>query len=149
MRMIDEVGLKEKPEDTRYIKRLHQNETEAPGVWAKDLTRTLPLSGTANSGMGRFITARGVLGGGEIYTQAQHLTRDGWLYWDHSPKTPNLLRIIYNEPPTPPPPPQEPPSCLSWHVGWGASIITQIPHGYHFTRPPSRSRVYFCPSMGL
>ena len=33
MRMIDkdEVGLKEKPEDTRYIKKLHQNETRSTG----------------------------------------------------------------------------------------------------------------------
>ena len=51
MRMIDEdeVGLKEKPEDTRkdYIKM----RPEAPGVWAKDFP-TLPLHvlGTADSG---------------------------------------------------------------------------------------------------
>ena len=28
MTMIDEVGLKENPEDIRYIKRLHQNEIQ-------------------------------------------------------------------------------------------------------------------------
>ena len=49
MRMIDEdeVGLKEKPEDTRYIKI----RPEAPGVWAKDLINlipTLPLLGTVD-----------------------------------------------------------------------------------------------------
>ena len=35
----DEVGLKEKPEDTRYIKKIRYIEirTEAPGVWNKGL----------------------------------------------------------------------------------------------------------------
>ena len=36
----DEVGLKEKPEDTRYIKKITMYidiRSEAPGVWAKDL----------------------------------------------------------------------------------------------------------------
>ena len=33
----DEVGLKEKPEDTRYIS------TEAPGVWTKDLINFIPI----------------------------------------------------------------------------------------------------------
>ena len=27
----DEVGLKEKPEDTRYIKKIHQNKTRSTG----------------------------------------------------------------------------------------------------------------------
>ena len=46
MRMIDEdeVGLKEKPEDTRYIKKIEIN-PEASGVWAKDLIPILPLLG--------------------------------------------------------------------------------------------------------
>ena len=33
------------------------------------------------------------------------------------------------------------------HVGWWVSIIAQI-HGYPFTKPPSRSRTYFCPFRG-
>ena len=34
----DEVGLKEKPEDTRYIKKITiEIITEAPGVWNKGL----------------------------------------------------------------------------------------------------------------
>ena len=33
----DEVGLKEKPEDTRYIKRLHQNKTRSTGSVDKGL----------------------------------------------------------------------------------------------------------------
>ena len=33
----DEVGLKEKPEDTRYIKRLHQNKTRSTGSVGKGL----------------------------------------------------------------------------------------------------------------
>ena len=35
----DEVGLKEKPEDTRYIKI----RPEAPGVRAKDLLNLIPI----------------------------------------------------------------------------------------------------------
>ena len=37
MRMIndDEVGLKEKPEDTIYIKKLYQNETRSTGSMGK------------------------------------------------------------------------------------------------------------------
>ena len=35
----DEVGLKEKPEDTRYIKII----PEAPGVWTKDLINFIPI----------------------------------------------------------------------------------------------------------
>ena len=54
----DEVDLKEQPEDTRYIKKIIQ---------------TLPLLGDADSKMGRVITPCGVLGGGEINSQAHHL----------------------------------------------------------------------------
>ena len=46
MSMIDEdeVGLKEKPEDTRYTKKDYiKIRPEVPGVWAKDLIATLPL----------------------------------------------------------------------------------------------------------
>ena len=38
MRM-SEVGLKEKPEDTRYT----EIRPEAPGVWAKDLINFIPI----------------------------------------------------------------------------------------------------------
>ena len=42
----DEVGLQEKPEDTRYIKKDYIGiRPEAPGVRAKDLIPTLPLFG--------------------------------------------------------------------------------------------------------
>ena len=34
----DEVGLKEKPEDTRYIKKI-----TLPGVWTKDLINFIPI----------------------------------------------------------------------------------------------------------
>ena len=37
----DEVGLKEKPEDTKYIQRLHRNKTRSTGSMGKDLIRTL------------------------------------------------------------------------------------------------------------
>ena len=36
MRMIDEVGLKEKPEDTKYQKYYIKIRTKAPGVQEKD-----------------------------------------------------------------------------------------------------------------
>ena len=57
-----------------------------------------------------------------------------------------------------PPPPEDnllrttlqaPPSRLLRHTGWVVPIITQILHGYPFTRPPSRSRVYFSPFWEL
>ena len=41
------------------------------------------------------------------------------------------------------------PSRLLRHTGWGVSIITQILHEFPFTRPPSRSSVYFCPFRKL
>ena len=44
----DEVGLKEKPEDTS--KRLHQNKTEAPEVRSKDLIPNVAIIG--NCGLG-------------------------------------------------------------------------------------------------
>ena len=37
------------------------------------------------------------------------------------------------------------PRCLLRHAGWGASVITRILHGYPFTKPPFRSRVYVFP----
>ena len=40
----DEVGLKEKPEDTRYIKKI-EIRPEAPGVRAKDFIPTFPIWG--------------------------------------------------------------------------------------------------------
>ena len=47
MRMIDEdeVGLKEKPEDNRYI----EIRPEAPGVWAKEPDPNFAIIGTADS----------------------------------------------------------------------------------------------------
>ena len=54
MRIIDEneVGLKEQPEDTRYIKKMMP---------------TLPSLGAADSETGRVVTPWRVLGGGEIH----------------------------------------------------------------------------------
>ena len=48
MRMIDEdeVGLKEKPEYTRYIKNI-KIRPEAPGVWAKELDPNFPCAAKA------------------------------------------------------------------------------------------------------
>ena len=40
----DEVGLKEKPEDTRYIQKDYiEIRPEAPGVWTKDLINFIPI----------------------------------------------------------------------------------------------------------
>ena len=40
----DEVGLKEKPEDTRYIKKITSKiRPEAPGVWTKNLINFIPI----------------------------------------------------------------------------------------------------------
>ena len=53
MRIIDdEVGMKEKPEDTRYIKRLHRNETRECGKTKDLIPNCMPLLGTADTGMG-------------------------------------------------------------------------------------------------
>ena len=63
--MIDEVGLKEKPEDTICInmKRYIQMRPEAPGVWQRTGFPTpnhyQALSGTADLGTGRFATPWG------------------------------------------------------------------------------------------
>ena len=50
MRIIDdEVGFKEKPEDTRYIKRLHRNEIQSTGNVGKTkdlISNFMPLLGT-------------------------------------------------------------------------------------------------------
>ena len=58
MTMIDddEAGLKEKPEDTRYIKRIHRNETRSTGNVGKlnriDLIPNfMPSLGTVDSEM--------------------------------------------------------------------------------------------------
>ena len=63
MRMLDDedVGLKEKPQDTGYIKRLHPNETQSTGSVGKliimeSIINFIPLLGTADLGMGRFVT---------------------------------------------------------------------------------------------
>ena len=46
----DEVGLKEKPEDTRYIKKDYiEIRPEAPGVRVKEIDRNFAVSGTADS----------------------------------------------------------------------------------------------------
>ena len=58
LNIISEVGLKEKPEDTRYIQIVHQNETRSTGSVGKLnivvlIPNFMPLLGTVNSGMGR------------------------------------------------------------------------------------------------
>ena len=52
----DEVGLKEKPEDTISIetsKRLHRNKTRSTGVWAKDLINLIPYCHHRDCGHGK------------------------------------------------------------------------------------------------
>ena len=69
MRMIDEdeVGLKEKAEDTRYIKMI----TSKLGVWAKELDPNITMSGTADSGKCRCVTPEGTQRGCEISRRLQ------------------------------------------------------------------------------
>ena len=74
MRMIDEdaLGLKEKPEDTRYINKIvSQIKPEAPGVRAKDLILTLPLLGlrTRENASASRLKAPSGGGGGVIILQ--------------------------------------------------------------------------------
>ena len=74
MRMIDEVGFKEMPEDTRYIQILHRNETWGTGSVGKlnimdSLPDYMPLLGTADSGMGRISLHVGPWLRYEIHTQ--------------------------------------------------------------------------------
>ena len=82
MRMIDddEVGLKEKPEDTRNIKRLYQNETWSTGSVGKQnimdlIPNVMPLLGTTDPGMGRIVTPCQAVEGDEIHTQRFPLHR--------------------------------------------------------------------------
>ena len=83
MRMIDEneVGLKEKPEDTRYIyqKDYIKIRTEAPGVRANDMIPNFAITGNYRLETDQVVTRWRVLGGGEIKTQVHHLPRDCWL----------------------------------------------------------------------
>ena len=56
MRMIDEneVGLKEKPEETRYTKKDYiKIRPEVPGVRAKDLIPNLAIIGNSRLGNGQ------------------------------------------------------------------------------------------------
>ena len=58
---VDEDDLKPEPEDSRYLKRLHQNETRSTGSVGKltimDLiSNFMPTLGTADSGIVRYIT---------------------------------------------------------------------------------------------
>ena len=63
----DEVGLKEKPEDTRYIKKITSKiRPKAPGVRAKDLIPTLPLLELQTRGKCRCVKPEGTQRGCEI-----------------------------------------------------------------------------------
>ena len=56
----DEVGLKERPEDTRYIQRLHQNKSRSTGSAGKGFdSQLLSLLGAAYSGKCRCVTPEG------------------------------------------------------------------------------------------
>ena len=99
---------------------------------------TLPLSGTAASGMGRVVTPWRVLGEGKIYTQVHRLPHDCWLYVDPSPRTPVLCV-----------PSRHDQVAFYDMQGEGASIITHILHGYTSTTPLSRSTAYFYIFWGL
>ena len=86
MRKIDEneideneVDLKEKPEDTRYIKKITskwdpKHRECGQSTWFP----TLSLSETTDLEMGRVVITWRVLGWGEIHSQAHHLPRDCW-----------------------------------------------------------------------
>ena len=86
MSTIDEVGLKEKPENTTiHLKRLDRNETQSTGSVGKlniMLPNFMPSLGAVDLGMGRYVTPRWALGD-EIHTSGHHLTHDWWvLGWD-------------------------------------------------------------------
>ena len=74
MKMIydDEVDLQEEPEDNIYIQKI---------------MATFSLLGTADSEMGRVVTTWKIMGGGEIYSQMQHLPQDVtpciFSWWEH------------------------------------------------------------------
>ena len=118
MRMIgdDDVGLKEKPEDARYIKRLHQNETWSTTSVGKlkrmDMFFCHYWELQTPEWVG-FVTPWRTLGGYEMHTQEFQLLHDCWLMWRPQSKDCILFPIV----------------CM-W---WGRSIITKILHGYLFT----------------
>ena len=74
MKMIydDEVDLQEESEDNIYIDKI---------------MKTLPLLGAADSETGKVVTNWKIMGGGEIYSQIQHLPQDvtPWIFswWEH------------------------------------------------------------------
>ena len=77
MRMIDEdeVGLKEKPEDTRYIKHITSKYNPKHREYGQR-TSNFAIIVIADPERGRVVTPSRVLGGGEIHSQAHHLPRD-------------------------------------------------------------------------
>ena len=78
-RMIDEdeVGLKEKPEYTRYINKDYiEMRPEAPGLWAKDLIPNFAIIVNCRLGNGQGYHSPRVLGGGEIHTEVHQLPQD-------------------------------------------------------------------------
>ena len=76
----DEVGLNEKPDDTRYIRRFNRNETQSTGSLSKLKIMDLiikfnPLLKTAVWGMGTFVTSCGTLGDNtHVFYQPQEAT---------------------------------------------------------------------------
>ena len=90
----DEVGLKEKPEDTRYIKIRR----EAPGVWAKDLIPNFAIIGNCRLRNGQVVTPWRILGGGELRLATYHGTVD--VRETPVQGLPFYLKIIYNGPPS-------------------------------------------------
>ena len=147
MRMIDEddVGLKEKPEDNLSSQQLDQKDyileirPEAQEVRAKDWIPNFAIIRNCSLGNGQ---GRHSLEGPGM----------GWNPYPGAPPTTGLLTVGR---------PQSKDSCFVWgsfitdhppgptksHLWQAGSIVAQILHGYPFTSPPSRSRVYFCPFL--
>ena len=100
MRIIDddEVGLNEKPEDTRYI---------TTNTWKCDrstesVVKLNIMESILYAIIGNCRLRNGqALGGDEIHNHGHHLPQDCWFYWDPSqglftPFMPGRQRIIYN-----------------------------------------------------
>ena len=128
-----------KSQETLYTSnRLYRNKTRSTGSVGKGLDSQLCHIGNCRIGNGQGCHSWAVLGGMKSIPSAPPTTgqltvgipqsKDSCFVWE-SFITDHI---------------QAPPNRLLCQAGWGVSIITQILHGYSFTRPPSRSKVYFC-----
>ena len=122
MRMIGEVALKEKPEDTRNIKKITSKwDPKHRECGQRTLFPTLPLLGTADSGMVGWSLPGGPWEGVKSIPNGTTYHRTARCIEPPVQGLPFMLgreRIIYNWPPL-----QAPLGHLLRHAGWGCLLL--------------------------